>query len=51
MNANDNPLQNELCFQLYVASKEIIRMYKPFLDEVDLTYTGFITLMGSVAKF
>jgi len=46
MNANDNPLQNELCFQLYVASKEIIRMYKPFLDEVDLTYTGFITLMA-----
>ncbi|MFR4287538.1 MAG: MarR family winged helix-turn-helix transcriptional regulator [Enterococcus italicus] len=46
MNTNDNPLQNELCFQLYVASKEIIRMYKPFLDEVDLTYTGFITLMA-----
>lgn len=46
MNANDNPLQNELCFQLYVASKESIRMYKPFLDEVDLTYTGFITLMA-----
>lgn len=41
-----NPLQNELCFQLYVASKETIRAYKPFLDEVDLTYTGFITLMA-----
>lgn len=41
-----HPLQNELCFQLYVASKETIRAYKPFLDEVDLTYTGFITLMA-----
>ena len=32
-------LDNQLCFPLYAVSKEIVRKYKPFLDEVDLTYT------------
>ena len=39
-------LQNQLCFPLYVCSKEIVRKYKPFLDEVDLTYTQYITMMA-----
>ena len=38
-------LNNQLCFPLYVCSKEIVRMYKPFLDEIDLTYTQYITMM------
>ncbi len=38
-------LQNQLCFPLYACSKEIIRAYKPFLDELDLTYTQYITMM------
>ncbi|WP_026509934.1 MULTISPECIES: MarR family winged helix-turn-helix transcriptional regulator [unclassified Butyrivibrio] len=38
-------LENQLCFPLYACSKEIIRAYKPFLDEVDLTYTQYITMM------
>lgn len=38
-------LENQLCFPLYACSKEIIRRYKPFLDEVDLTYTQYITMM------
>ena len=38
-------LDNQLCFPLYACSKEIIRKYKPFLDEVDLTYTQYITMM------
>lgn len=37
-------LDHELCFQLYVASKEIIRLYKPYLDKFSLTYTSFITV-------
>ena len=28
---------NQLCFPLYACSKEIVRRYKPFLDELDLT--------------
>ena len=38
-------LENQLCFPLYACSKEIIRTYKPFLDEIDLTYTQYITMM------
>jgi len=39
-------LDNQLCFALYVSSKEIIRKYKPLLDPLGLTYTGYITLMA-----
>jgi DNA-binding MarR family transcriptional regulator len=39
-------LDNQLCFALYVCSKEIIRQYKPFLDPLGLTYTMYITLMA-----
>lgn len=38
-------LDNQLCFPLYAASKEIIRRYKPFLDRLNLTYTQYITMM------
>ena len=38
-------LDNQLCFPLYVCSKEIVRRYKPYLDEIDLTYTQYITMM------
>ncbi len=38
-------LENQLCFPLYVASKEIVRHYKPFLDKLDMTYTQYITMM------
>lgn len=38
-------LDRQLCFPLYAVSKEIIRKYKPFLDEIDLTYTQYIAMM------
>lgn len=38
-------LKNQLCFPLYACSREIIKQYKPFLDELDLTYTQYITMM------
>ena len=38
-------LKNQLCFPLYVASKEIIRKYKEYLDPLDLTYTQYIVMM------
>lgn len=38
-------LETQLCFPLYVCSKEIIRKYKPFLDPLDLTYTQYIVMM------
>ena len=38
-------LENQLCFPLYACSKEVIRRYKPYLDELDLTYTQYIAMM------
>lgn len=38
-------LKNQICFPLYACSKEIVRRYKPFLDELDLTYTQYIVMM------
>ena len=38
-------IKNQLCFPLYACSKEIIRQYKPYLDQLDLTYTQYITMM------
>lgn len=38
-------LENQICFPLYVCAKEVVRQYKPFLDEIDLTYTQYIAMM------
>ena len=38
-------LENQVCFPLYACSKEIVRRYRPLLDELDLTYTQYITMM------
>ena len=39
-------LSNQLCFPLYVAAKEMVGGYKPFLDDIGLTYTQYITMMA-----
>lgn len=38
-------LENQLCFPIYLCSKEIIRKYTPLLDELNLTYTQYIVMM------
>ena len=38
-------LENQLCFPLYACSKEIVKRYKPLLDELDLTYTQYIVMI------
>lgn len=38
-------LKNQLCFPLYLCSKEIIRKYTPLLGKIDLTYTQYIVMM------
>ena len=38
-------LEKQLCFPLYACSRHMIRLYKPFLDKLDLTYTQYITMM------
>ena len=38
-------LRGQLCFPLYACAKETIRLYKPHLDALDLTYTQYIVMM------
>ena len=38
-------LENQLCFPLYAASREIIKQYRPYLDELGITYTQYIAMM------
>ena len=38
-------LENQLCFPLYACSKELIKLYRPYLEKLNLTYTQYITMM------
>lgn len=44
---NSKPLQleNQICFPLYVIAKEITGLYRPFLDEIDITYPQYLVMM------
>ena len=46
MSADPLKLENQLCFPLYVASREVIRLYHPYLAALDLTYTQYIAMMA-----
>lgn len=39
-------LDNQLCFAIYACAKEITGVYRPFLEELGLTYTQYITLLA-----
>ncbi len=45
MNEEILKLKNQLCFPLYASAKEVVKKYKPLLDEIDLTYTQYITML------
>lgn len=46
MKTNDAlKLDNQLCFPLYAASREIIKLYHVPLSRLGLTYTQYITMM------
>ncbi|MFC5452030.1 MarR family winged helix-turn-helix transcriptional regulator [Paenibacillus aestuarii] len=38
-------LDNQLCFSLYACSRAITRMYRPFLEELGLTYPQYLVLL------
>ena len=38
-------LENQLCFPLYAAAREVVKKYRPMLDAIGLTYTQYITMM------
>ncbi|HPX27121.1 MAG TPA: MarR family transcriptional regulator [Treponemataceae bacterium] len=38
-------LENQLCFPLYAAAKEVVRRYTPLLTPLGLTYTQYLVLL------
>ncbi|KFF00772.1 MarR family transcriptional regulator [Chryseobacterium formosense] len=38
-------LENQICFPLYVIAKEITGLYRPFLDELEITYPQYLVMM------
>lgn len=38
-------LEQQLCFQLYLASKSLIQAYAPLLEPLDLTYLQYLVMM------
>ena len=38
-------LENQFCFVVYALSKEIMKIYRPYLDEVGLTYTQYLVMI------
>jgi DNA-binding MarR family transcriptional regulator len=38
-------LENQLCFPLYAASRELIKQYHPYLEKLGLTYTQYIVML------
>lgn len=45
LNYDDLKLEHQLCFPLYALSKEVIKLYRPYLEKINLTYTQYITMM------
>lgn len=39
-------IENQLCFPLYAASREVVKLYNPALTELGITYTQYITMMA-----
>ncbi len=38
-------LRNQVCFPLYALSKEVIKLYRPLLDDLGLTYSQYLVMM------
>lgn len=38
-------LKNQLCFPIYALSRQVTLLYKPYLEELNLTYTQYLVLL------
>lgn len=45
LNQETPKLGNQLCFPFYVIAKEITAMYRPYLEELDITYSQYLVMM------
>lgn len=45
-NSSNAQLEKHLCFSIYELSRSIQRMYKPFLNNLNLTYPQYLVLVA-----
>ena len=45
MNNEKLKLENQICFKLYAAEREVNKLYRPLLKELDLTYPQYLVLL------
>ena len=38
-------LENQLCFPVYTLAREIVNHYRPFLEQLDITYPQYLVLL------
>jgi len=38
-------LKNHLCFKLYALSRQVTSLYRPFLEELDMTYPQYLVML------
>lgn len=38
-------LENQICFMVYAAAREITKKYRPLLEELDVTYPQYLALL------
>jgi MarR family transcriptional regulator, organic hydroperoxide resistance regulator len=42
---NELHLDNQLCFPLYALSRQMTALYRPYLEELDLTYPQYLVML------
>jgi DNA-binding MarR family transcriptional regulator len=42
---NDLHLDNQLCFPLYALSRQMTALYRPYLEELELTYPQYLVML------
>lgn len=45
MNDDALRLDNQICFRLYKTSRAITRLYQPILEELNITYPQYVTML------
>lgn len=45
MSSEQLKLENQVCFPLYAASRLVIQKYKPYLDDLGVTYPQYLVLL------
>lgn len=46
MDKNDAlKLESQLCFAIYACSRKLIRVYRPLLEQLDITYPQYLVLL------